>query len=170
MYWREWGEYKHTKGRIYHEWGCKKKSCPSYTGSHLIPNDKFLVGSSRYYLIPVSDPDRWDRWTMLNHNVWTPQLSLHSLLQEVISSKLTSKTHLDITTNNVIYLTTAFHVLSIHYIILLSSGKIIIAFDILLVLICLIGHSHYGNLVVNLRSIYLFVYTRVGVWWYENRD
>lgn len=93
----------------------------------------------------------------------TPQLPLHSLLQEVTSSKLTSKTHLDVPPNNMIYLTTAFHALSIHYIILLSSERIIIAFDILLVLIHLVGHSYYGKLVVKLRSTYLFGYIRVGM-------
>jgi len=83
------------------------------------------------------------------------QPPLHSLLQEVISSKLTSKTHLDVTTNDLLYLAIAFHVLSIHYIILLSSGKTVLAFDNLLVFIHLKGLSHYGKLVVKLRTVCL---------------
>lgn len=102
MYWSEWKEYKSTKGGIYHERGCKTKSYPSYAGWHLRPHDKFLVVSTRPCLVhfwPQTDERDRQCWATpfeLLHAVLA-QPPLHSLLQEVTSSKLTSKTHLNVT-------------------------------------------------------------------------
>lgn len=51
-----------------------------------------------------------------------------------------------------------------HHGILQSSGEIALAFDILLVLTLLRGHSHYGKIVGKLKILCLFGYMNMRMW------
>ena len=69
---------------------------------------------------------------------------------------MSSKSLMDVTTDNTLYTVTAFHADSSIHRIILFSGKILMIFKILFLLPHLRGYSCNGKLIVKLKSVCLF--------------